>query len=648
MDYKKEKIKIYIFTIILFLSYSGLFSETTDSWFGTFKDDFLKIITTSRLGFSIAYNYYIKRTEFPYKDEINYSYLNQEGLEGYYNVFQEYDSISYNISLIPSSRLSLKWSAEKFSPYRVYDSQNGVFKLLQKENSQLDIEYFVIPRWSLYGILVNQQENSSFDTAKTPFTTVLQYDSTLPKISSLFTNSVTIGSKISPYWGSFNIYAVLTEVYNKPLISAGAPQDAIVRHFYDTTDIIITKENTLGLEYYINPSVKIDMQGIVQTKYTKNYKSNGLFGDNYYYLYPFEIKYRLTEIWELGVKIHNETNKSSSEYKKQVGDSVEEWKIVKDDYEKKYYYTSLSLSRYFKYQGLNIYGKFYKIGEETLYSYQELIPYSDEKNTLWTRWDESVYGYDVETGFYYRPVMEKLYISAAVKYSFPRTYRKSLPAYETRSTYDYSFSAFYKPAPLFEIKIEKKFSDVSSQLDEPKNSNLKQIDIWRIEKNSFHNVTETEKVEAALRTPLYTVSYSILQGLVSLMYTERDNIISSERFYQPWAFLDVYTKYIEHSISFSIIPSQQPQLTLGGGLTFKPDYSYDDGAGNIKTKREYGYLFNIRFEFNPNFYIEGMFSEGEYYEKTINVGRSIIGDVTAKDDFWYTERRFRLNLVYRP
>jgi len=641
MDNKKEKI---ISIITLFLVSSILFCEFIDN----VKNDVLNIITTARLGFGITYNYYIKRTEFPYKDEINYSYLNIEGLEGYYNKFQEYDSIAYYISLLPSSRLSLKWSAEKFSPYSVYDAQNSVYKIYQKENSQLNIEYFIFPRWSLYGILFNQQENSSFDTAKIPFSSVLQYNNILPRISSVFTNSVTIGSKISPYWGSFNIYTSITEVYNKPLVSPGASEDTIVQHFYDTTDNIISRENILGFEYYVNPSVKLDIQGIVQNKHSKNYKSNGLFVENYYTQYPFEIKYRLTEIWELGVKVHNETNESVSISEKQFSDSVEKWKIIKDDYEKKYYYTSLSLSRYFKYQGLNIYGKFYKVGEETLYSYQELIPFSEEKTTLWTRWDESVSGYDVEAGFYYRPIMEKLYISAAVKYSFPRTYRKSLPSYETKSMYDYSFSAFYKPAPLFEIKVEKKFTDIYSNLDKPENSILKQNEIWSIEKNSFHNVTETEKVEAALRTPLYTVTYSIIQGLLGVMYIERDNILSSDRFYQPWAFLDVYTRYIEHYIGFSIIPSQQPQLTFNGAITYRPDYSYEDGAGNLKTKREYGYLFSVRFEFNPNFYIEGEFTEGEYYEKNVNVAKNNLGDITSKDDFWYNERKFKLNLVFRP
>jgi len=642
MDNKKEKIIKFIIPLFLCI-YSILYSEFID-----IKNDLLNIITSARLGFGITYNYYIKRTEFPYKDEINYTYLNLEGLEGYHNIFQEYDSIVYYISLIPSSRLSLKWSAEKYSPYRVYDSQNSVFKLYQKENSQLNIEYFIAPRWSLYGIIFNQQENSSLDSPKIPFSSVLQYNNTLPKINSLFTNSVTLGSRISPYWGSFNLYASLTEIYNKPSISFGAAADAVTAHYYDTTDNITTKENILGIEYYINPSVKLDIQGMFQTKYTRSYKSDGLFINDHYNQYPFEIKYRLTEIWELGVKVHNEETKSTSEYEKQVANSVEEWRIVKDDYEKKYYYTSVSLSRYFKYQGLNIYGKFYKIGEETLYSYQELIPYSEEKNVLWSRWDQAVSGYDIEAGFYYRPIMEKLYVSAAVKYSFPRTYRKSLPAYETKSTFDYSFTAFYKPAPLFEIKIEKKFTDISSQFEKPENVVWRQNDIWNMQKNSFKNVTETEKVEVALRTPLYTVSYSILQGMTGMMYIHREDVLSYDRFLQPWAFLDVYIRYIQHSIGFSFVPSQQPQLTFSGGLTFKPDYSYDDGGGNIKTKREYGYLFNVRFEFNPNFYIEGEFSEGEYYEKTINLAKSNLGDITAKDDFWYNERKFKLNLVYRP
>jgi len=642
MDYKKEKIIKFIILFLLCF-YSVLYSEL-----GYIKNDLLNIITTARLGFGITYNYYIKRSEFPYKDEVNYIHLNLEGLEGYYNTFQEYDSIVYYISLIPSSRLSLKWSAERFSPYRTYDSQNNVFKIYQKENSQLNVEYFIAPRWSLYGIIFNQQENSSLDTPRIPFSNILQYNNTLPKISSLFTNSVTLGNKISPYWGSFNLYVSLTEVYNKPLIPFGATEDTIIAHYYDTTDSIIMREKIFGVDYYLNPSIKLDIQGVFESRGTRKYKSNGLFVDEIYVKYPFEIKYRLTEVWELGVKVNNEETEYTSEYSKQTANNIEEWRIVKDDFEKKYNYVSISLSRYFKYQGLNIYSKFYKIGEEKRYSYQELIPYSEEKNALWSRWDEAVSGYDVEAGFYYRPIMEKLYVSAALKYSFPRTYRSNMPAYETRSLFDYSFTAFYKPDPLFEVKVEKKFTDILSKFSESEIVPWRQSEIWNIQKNSFNNIIETEKVEIALRTPFYTISYSILQGLMGMMYVDRENVLSSDRFLQPWAFLDVYIRYIQHTIGFSVVTSQQPQLTFGGGLTFKPDYSYDDGGGNIKTKREYGYLFNVRFEFNPNFYIEGEFTEGEYYEKTINLAKSNSGDITAKDDFWYNDRKFKLSLVYRP
>ncbi len=651
MDYKEKTMKKIKTLLILFI-FSNLVNASILKDIGT---DIGNVLYEGRIGFGMTYEYNSTGLEFPYKEDINLNYLNTDSLSYYYGDYTTYEKFSYYITARPTSRLSLRWDNSFIGPYTTVDTSNSLFKNYKKIISQLSIDYYIFPRWSLYAVIANQTESSSVVSTFFTQPTLLSEENQIYKIpTKVSADSITLGTKISPDWGQFNIYNIINYVYNYPPTLYGLPTDAISGIYEDINDNFLKKENDFNIAYYLNPSVKLDISGLYQNRVSYSNKTNGVYNTDTFVQYPFEVKYRLTEIWELGVKVHNESNKSINELqKKETINQVELWRSIKDNFEKKYNSSQLSLSRYFKYQGLNIYGKFMKFSQDYLYEYQENILYGEEKSVLWSRWDQSIFGYALEGGFYYRPIMEKLYVSVGIRHNFPSTTKKPLPAYYTSGFYDYSFSAFYKPTALFEVKAEKGFRNMSEDYKIPQEvfSLFKRNDVWNIEKNSFSQTEEREKVAIALRTTLFTVEGAIEQTSVGVIYYKKEDALLSDRFIQPWAYSDIFKKYITYNIGYSYTTQalfSGSQLTISGGLYYKPDYTYYDGSGGEKTVNELSYLFNVRYEFTPTFYIEAEASEGHYFEKTTKTGLAAVGSILSKEDLHSYNQYFKLNIVYRP
>ncbi len=644
-----KKIKI---TLIILSVFFNLINASVLKELGA---DIGNVLYEGRVGFGITYEYNTTGLEFPYKEDINFNYLNSDSLSYYYGNHTTYEKLSYYITARPTSRLSLRWDQSFTGPYVTVDTSNSLYKNYEKIISQLSIDYYIFPRWSLYAVIANQTENSSVVSTFFDQPTLLSTENQIYKVpAKVSADSITLGTKFAPDWGQFNIYDTINYVYNYPSILYGLPTDVASASYEDVNDNFVKKENDFNISYYLNPSVKLDISGLYQNRFSYSNKTNGVFNTDTFIQYPFEVKYRLTEVWELGVKVHNESDKSVNELqKKETVNQVEVWRNVKDNFEKKYNYSQLSLSRYFKYQGLNIYGKFLKFSQDILYEYQESILYNEEKSVLWSRWDQSIFGYAAEAGFYYRPIMEKLYVSVGIRYNFPATTRKPMPAYYTTGFYDYSFSAFYKPTALFEVKAEKGFRNMSEDYTVPDEvSNIiKRNDVWNIEKNSFSQTEEREKVSIALRTTLFTVEGSIEQTSVGVIYYKKEDVLLSDRFVQPWAYSDVFKKYLTYNIGYSYTTQalfSGSQMTISGGLYYRPDYTYYDGTGGEKTVSELSYLFNVRYEFTPTFYIEGEVSEGHYFEKTTNTGLALTGSILAKEDIHSYNRYYKISIVYRP
>lgn len=643
-------IKNFLKIIIILL----IFVSISTSALKDLGNDIYNIISDARIGFGMGYEYVNSGLEFLHREDVNFNELNLYSLQTYYGFYNSYEKYTYYISARPVSRLSLKWSYEETKPYVIWSAEDSLLKLYNKKVSQLDLEYFISPRWSLYGIIANQVEDNSLNSFLSEPATLIEKENKLYALSKMNANSITVGSKITLDWGQFNIYDTITDVYSYLPKLQGLPGDFINLSYSNLGDNFVKKENDFNIAYYLNPAVKLDISGLFQNKITISNKVDDTLSTVIYTFYPIEVKYRLTEIWELGVKVSNEHYNFTSEVKsKTFSNEIERYSIKKDNYDTNYNYLLLSLSRYFKYQGLNLYGRFKRYTRDTIYEYQENILYSEEKSILWSRWDESVRGYSVELGFYYRPIMEKLYVSAGIVYNYPTTYRKPTPAEYTTSLYDYSLSAFYKPTTLFEIKVEKGYRNMIDDYKVPSNIpiQLKQSDIWNIEKNSFSQLEEREKVAITLRTLKFTLEGSIENSSIGKIYYKRDDILSLDRFAQPKSYLDVYKRFITYNLGYSYTTQalfSQSQFVLSGGIYYRPNYSYDDGTGNNVNVSEISYLVTVRYEFTPTFYIEGGVEASHYFEGKRSLGLEETNSILSKEEFHSYRQSYKINLVYRP
>lgn len=644
----KQK-NLLISTIILFSFFS-----ISSGFLKNLGTDIYNIIYDARVGFGMGYEYVNSGLEFLHREDINFGEMNMVSLQTYFGHYTSYEKYSYYISARPVSRLYLKWSFEGTKPYGVWVTETSLLKKYSKNVSQLDIEYFISPRWSLYSKILNQVEDNSLKSFLFEPATTIERENKEYTMTKTNYDSITLGSKITFDWGQFNIYNTFSDVYNYLPILQGVPLDLVTLSYSNLGDNFLKKENDFNIVYYLNPAVKLDMSGLFQHKLTISNRTDNVESVVVYTHYPFEVKYRLTEIWELGVKVSNENYSFSYNAKdKTFINEIERFSLKKDSYETRYNYLLLSISRYFKYQGLNLYGKFKRFTRDTVYEYQENILYKEEKNSLWSRWDESVRGYSLELGFYYRPIMEKLYVSAGIVYNFPTTYRKPNPADYTTSLYDYSFSAFYKPTALFEVKVEKGYRNMLEDYRVPTNIplSMRQIDVWNIEKNSFYQLEEREKVAVTLRTLKFTVEGSIENSSIGKIYYKRDDILSLDRFAQPKAYLDVYKRFITYNLGYSYTTQalfSQSQLILSGGLYYRPNYTYDDGVGNNVNVSEISYLFSVRYEFTPTFYIEGSVDAAYYFEGKRNLVLEEMGSILSREDFSSYRQSYKINLVYRP
>ncbi|MEN3014353.1 MAG: hypothetical protein ABDH23_07080 [Endomicrobiia bacterium] len=639
------------FLALLFFINNFLFSSNKIKEFGT---DLYNIISDAKIGFGVSYEYVSTGIEFPHRNEINYSELNNIGLNIYHGYYYPLEKYIYYISARPTSRLSLKLTYEDIISKGIYDYNNSLLKNTHQRNSQLDIEYFISPRWSLYGVIFNKKENNSLGSLLFPTSTLIGEENKEYKLSNVNSDSVTIGTKVTLDWGNFNLYTTMVDVYNYLPALRGIPPDFITLSYTNNSDNFLKKENEIGINYFLNPAVKLDILGSYGDKISYTNQPDDTFVIEKERNYPFEIKYRLTEIWELGVKVGNKHYSYSSEVKnKTFSNNIEMWEIEKNNFYLNNSSILLSLNRYFKYQGLNISGRFSRFTEDKLYEYEESILYGQEKSTLWTRWDSSVEGYSLELSFFYRPIMQKLYVSAGIVYNFPVTRRHSTFAEVTESFYDYTFSAFYKPTALFEIKVEKGYRNISTDYRVPSEIyvDFREPDVWLIEKNSSYQLEEKEKVGVTLRTLRFTLGLSIQQSSVGKTYYKREHILSSDRYTQPWAFFDIYQRFIIYELAYSYTTQalfSQSQLTLSGGIYYKPDYTYDDGRGGLTTVSEQSYLFSVRYEFTPTFYIEGQVEEGHYFETSRNLGLENTGSILAKEGFHSFRQAYKISLVYRP
>ncbi|MCS7231300.1 MAG: hypothetical protein RMJ67_04095 [Elusimicrobiota bacterium] len=629
---------------------------TTNLCFSFIKNvgtDIYNIISDARIGFGGSYEYLSYGSEFSGREDINFSLLNTNSLRTYYGHYYSFEKYSYYISARPTSRLSLKLNYEYITPHTIWVRELFSLSRYTEKTSQLDIEYFISPRWSLYAVILNKVEDNSLDTLLFEPSLVVNKDNTEYRLTKVNSDSVTIGTKFTVDWGQFNVYNTILDAYNYLPNLEGTHPDYVKLSYSNNSDNFLTKGNKFGIEYYLNPAVKLDISGSFRDEVTISNKPDDTFETVMFTEYPFEVKYRLTDIWELGVKVNNNRFKFVYETRSKVfTNQMEVWEIIKNNYEKKNSYLLLSINRYFKYQGLNLYGRFKRYTEDTIYEYHENILYGREKSSLWSRWDESVKGNSLEFGFFYRPT-EKIYVSAGLVYELPTTYRKPDPSEYTKSFYDYTFSAFYKPTTLFEIKVSKGYKNLTNDYEVPQNIpvQLRQSDIWRIEKVSFSEIEEKEAVGIALRTLSFVFDISLQQVSLGKTYYKSEDVLLLDRFVHPWAFLDIYRKFISYNIGYSYITQalfSQSQLTLSGGIYYVPDYSFDKGDGSVVTIREYSYLFSARYEFTPNFYIECSVEEGHYFEKSRDLRLANIGSVLANDEFHSYQQKYKINLVYRP
>lgn len=654
MEFKKEIMKlknILKLKIILILFYSASISISAVKDFGT---DIINIISDARIGFGIGYEYVSTGSEYPSREEINFSELNKNSLLLYHGIYTAYEKYTYHISARPVSRLSLKWNYEEKTPYVSIDSENSLLKYYDEKKSELNVEYFISPRWSLFGIVLNQVENNTLKSLLFESSLLLDKENKIYHLSKTHINSITLGSKITFDWGHFKLYNTILGVYNYLPELQGIPKDLTTLSYTNLGDNFLKKENTYGVEYYLNPAVKLDISGSFQNTTSIGNELDDTLTTETVVNYPLEVKYRLTEVWELGVKLENKHFGFYSETKnKTFSNEIEVQEIRKENYHNNFSYILLSLSRYFKYQGLNLYGNFRRYTEDKIYEYQETILYGEEKSVLWSRWDESDKRYYLEFGFYYRPIMEKLYVSAGILYEFPITYRKPLPAEQTNSLYNYSFSAFYKPTSLFEIKVEKGYRNLVNDYKVPEEfaSQMTQKRIWEIERLSFSQLEEKESIGVTLRTLRFIISANIIQTSLGQTYYKRENVLLSERFVQPWAYFDVYQKYITYLFNYTYITQalfSQSQFSLNGMVYYKPDYSYDNGRGEKVNVSEMGYMLSVKYEFTPTFYIEGGVEEFHFFERRKNLGLEKVNSILANEDLHSYRQVYKINLVYRP